>query len=104
MSQNVRLLIMVWGENHNDMMSTTIFRRERIEAASSLGYSLKAEGWGLGLSSSTRAQERPQPWLHTCRVQRGQLREAVSQTRHIHIVRTIIYKQARTNLPMINYV
>ena len=34
------------------------------------------------LSSSTRAQERPQPWLHTRRVQRGQLREAVSQTRH----------------------
>ena len=117
-SQNVRLLIMVLGENHYDMMSTTIFRRERIEAASFLGYSLKAEGWGLGLSSSTRAQERPQPWLHTRRVQRGQLREAVSQTRHphqgrasvhvdiwlLHIVRTIIYKQARTNLPMINYV
>ena len=75
---------MVLGENHYDMMSTTIFRRERIEAASFLGYSLKAEGWGLGLSSSTRAQERPQPWLHTRRVQRGQLREAVGQTRHPH--------------------
>ena len=30
------------------MMSTTIFRRERIKAASFLGYSLKADGWGLG--------------------------------------------------------
>ena len=65
-SQDVRLLIMVLGENHYDMMSTTIFRRERIEAASFLGYSLKAEGWGLGLSSSTRAQERPQPWQLGC--------------------------------------
>ena len=60
-----------------------------------------------GLSSSTRAQERQQPWLHTRRVQRGQLREAVGQTRHphhdrasfhvdiwlLHIVRTIIYSK-----------
>ena len=84
-------------------------------AAIFFGYSLRA---GLGMSSSIRAQERPQPWLHTRRVQRGQLREAVGQTRHLHqgwasfhvyiwllhIVRTIIYKQARTNLMIINYV
>ena len=82
------------------------FQKRTNKAASFLGYSLRAEGWGMVLSSSTRAQERPQPWLHTCRVQRGQLREAVSQTRHhqgrasfhvdiwlLHIVRTIIYSK-----------
>ena len=70
-----------------------------------------------GLSSSTRAQERQQPWLHTRRVQRGQLREAVGQTRHPHNDRVSFHvdiwllhivgnhlQQARTNLTMINFV
>ena len=41
-SQNVRLLIMILGENHHDMMTTTIFRREQRKAASFLVYSLRA--------------------------------------------------------------
>ena len=74
-----------------------------------------ATRWGLGFSSSTRAQERPQPCLHTRRVQSGLLRDAVVKQDILIKVepvfmstfgcfRTIIYKQARTNLTMINYV
>ena len=68
---------------------------------------LLAECVGCQVLLELRSAERPQPWLHTRRVQRGQLREAVSQTRHphqgrasvhvdiwlLHIVRTIIYSK-----------
>ena len=47
-SRNARLLIMVLGENHHDMMTTTIFRRERIRQQ----VSLATHSW-LGLLHST---------------------------------------------------
>ena len=67
-SQKVRLLIMILCENHYDMMTISIiFRRgERIWLQVSL-----ATRWRLWLLSATRAQERPQSWLHTRRAQRG---------------------------------
>ena len=100
---------MILGENYHDMM--TFFQTSTNEG------SKLATRWVRGLSSSTRAQERQQPWLHTRRVQRGQLREAVGQTRHPHHDRVSFHvdiwllhivsnhlQQARTNLTMINYV